>query len=130
MKNLHIIFFINLLIAQDTTFNCNDWSQFLFSEYIVENNVWGQGNINDFTTAHKDLMPMVSDILKYEHFLTPGTIVLSDGRSANIRFLLSNFQRNWCHIHNEKQDVNILYLDEKPLGIWNKEQLNYYKDIR
>ena len=48
MKNLHIIFFINLLIAQDTTFNCNDWSQFLFSEYIVENNVWGQGDIDDF----------------------------------------------------------------------------------
>ena len=69
-------------------------------------------------------------LLKFEHFLTPGTIILSDGRSANIRFLLSNLQRNWFHIYNEKQDANILYLDEKPLGVWNREQLNYYKDIR
>ena len=48
MKNFYIIIFINLLIAQDTTFNCNEWSQFSFGEYIVENNVWGQGNIDDF----------------------------------------------------------------------------------
>jgi len=48
MKNFYIIIFINLLIAQDTTFNCNDWSQFSFGEYIVENNVWGQGDIDDF----------------------------------------------------------------------------------
>ena len=76
------------------------------------------------------MMPMMCDILKYEHFLTPGTIILSDGRTANVRFLLSNFQRNWFHIHNKKLDCHILYLDEEPLGIWNIEQLNYYKDIR
>ena len=52
------------------------------------------------------MMPMLCDILKFEHFLTPGTIILSDGRSANIRFLLSNFQRNWFHIYKKKQDVN------------------------
>jgi hypothetical protein len=38
------------------------------------------------------MMPMLCDILKFEHFLTPGTIILSDGRSADIRFLLSNFK--------------------------------------
>ena len=86
--------------------------------------------IDNFTVRHFSMMPMLCDILKFEHFLTPGTIILSDGRSANIRFLLSNFQRNWFHIYNEKQDANILYLDEKPLGVWNREQLNYYKDTR
>ena len=35
--------------AQDTTFNCNGWSQLLTGNYIVENNVWGQGSITDFT---------------------------------------------------------------------------------
>lgn len=49
MKNSYILLFVSLAIGQDTTFNCNDWSQLSFSEYIVENNVWGQGNINDFT---------------------------------------------------------------------------------
>ena len=42
--------------------------------------------INNFSTAHIDLMPMVSDILKIEYFLIPGTIMLSDGRSANVNF--------------------------------------------
>tara|TARA_Y100000588_G_scaffold71579_1_gene73585 strand:- start:1486 stop:2520 length:1035 start_codon:yes stop_codon:yes gene_type:complete len=49
MKIFYIIPFINLLIAQDTTFNCNGWSQIIFDQYIVENNIWGQGDINDFT---------------------------------------------------------------------------------
>ena len=31
-------------------------------------------NINNFTVNSKSMMPMLSDVLKYEHFLTPGTI--------------------------------------------------------
>ena len=34
-----------------------------------------------------DMMPMVSDILRIEFYLTPGTIILSDGRGANVDFL-------------------------------------------
>ena len=48
MKKFYIILYFNFLIAQDTTFNCNEWSQFSFGEYIIENNVWGQGDIDDF----------------------------------------------------------------------------------
>jgi len=48
--------------------------------------------IDNFTVRHFSMMPMLCDILKFEHFLTPGTIILSDGRSADIRFLLSNFK--------------------------------------
>ena len=40
-------------------------------------------NVNGISTRHKDMMPMVSDILKFEYFYTPGTIILIDGRSAN-----------------------------------------------
>ena len=58
------------------------------------------------------MMPMVSDVLKFEHFLTPGTII-ADGRTANARFLKSNFQRNWKYIHSLKSDQNYFYLDEK-----------------
>ena len=48
MKNFYIIIFVNFMVAQDTTFNCSEWSQISFGEYIIENNVWGQGEIDDF----------------------------------------------------------------------------------
>ena len=36
-------------------------------------------NINGISTIHKDMMPMVSDILKFEYFYTPGTIIVCMG---------------------------------------------------
>ena len=79
-------------------------------------------------TNHQDLMPMSIDILKYEHFLTPGTIILIDGRTANARFLKLNLQRNWLYKHDVKNDQSIFYLQEKPLGQFNKLQLNFYNN--
>ena len=52
---------------------------------------------------------MNSDILQFEHFLTPGTIILFDGRTANARFLKNNFQRNWKYYHDEKNDQIIFF---------------------
>ena len=49
MKVAFILFALALTRAQDTTYNCNSWSQFAIGSYLVENNVWGQGNITDFT---------------------------------------------------------------------------------
>jgi len=71
-------------------------------------------------------MPMSCDILKIEHFLTPGTIILIDGRTANARFLKSNFQRNWKYIHDKKNDQSIFLLNEDSLGYVNNAQLNFY----
>tara|TARA_X000000950_G_C13894088_1_gene652086 strand:- start:167 stop:916 length:750 start_codon:yes stop_codon:yes gene_type:complete len=85
------------------------------------------GKINGFNTNHIELMPMTCDILKIEHFLLPGTIILSDGRTANIRFLKSNFQRNWTHIDFSRNDQHILYLNEKSLGKINNQILNFYR---
>ena len=50
------------------------------------------GKVNGVSTNHKDMMPMVGDILKMEYFYTPGTIIVSDGRSANVRFLKITFK--------------------------------------
>jgi len=86
-----------------------------------------QGKVNGFNLNHLELMPMACDILKIEHFLLPGTIILSDGRTANIRFLKSNFQRNWSYIDNSTYDQHILYLNEKSLGKINNKILNFYK---
>ena len=53
--------------------------------------------INNFTNSHEDFMPLSSDLLFIEYFLQPGTVIIADGRTANVEFLINNFQRNWLH---------------------------------
>ena len=81
-----------------------------------------------FTTAHVDLMPMICDVLKFENFLIPGTIIILDGRTANARFLKNNFQRNWKYYFDYRNDQNIFYLDESPLGPRSAKMLNFYNN--
>jgi len=83
--------------------------------------------INNFTTAHKDMMPMACDILKFENFLTPGTIIVVDGRAANSEFLLNNFKRKWLYLNDKIHDQHIFYLNSPALGKYNERQLKFYK---
>ena len=83
--------------------------------------------INGFSTAHKDMMPMVSDINKIEPFLTPGTIIVTDGRGANAKFLKDNFKKKWLYKYQKDFDQHLLYLDDPVLGKLNKAQLRFYK---
>ena len=85
------------------------------------------GKKNNFTTNHTDMMPMVSDILKFENFLIPGTIIVADGRTANSIFLKNNFQRKWQYFHDKINDQNIFYLDDKSLGPINNKMKIFYK---
>ena len=55
-----------------------------------------KGEIRGLSLRSPDRLPMAADILTLEHFLLPGTLIVVDGRTANARFLKSNFQRNWC----------------------------------
>ena len=82
--------------------------------------------MNNISTAHKDFMPMSCDILKIEFFLKPGTIIVVDGRTSNLRFLLSHFKRKWKLIEDFANDQYILLLDEKPLGNLNKKQIEFF----
>ncbi len=84
-------------------------------------------DINGISTRHKDMLPMACDILKLEYFYTPGTIIVSDGRSANISLLRNNFQRKWNYLKNKSNDQHILWLDDAPLGKFNKMQLEFYR---
>ena len=86
-----------------------------------------KNKINNFTTAHKDMMPMACDILKFENFLTPGTIIVSDGRTANCEFLLNNFKRQRIHHYDRKFDQHIFYLNSDLLGKYNELQLKFYR---
>lgn len=83
--------------------------------------------INGISTNHKDMMPMSADILKIEYFLTPGTIILVDGRSANAQFMKDNFKRKWAYKHEKKYDQHIFLLKADVLGKYNKKQLEFYK---
>ena len=99
---------------------------FIYLDGPDQFNINNSNKIN-FNIDHLDLMPMSSDILKIEFFLVPGTIVVSDGRSANVEFLIKNFKRDWIHYYDRDFDQHILYLNSKSLGKLNDMQLNFYK---
>ncbi len=84
-------------------------------------------DVNGVSTRHKDMMPMVCDILKFEYFYTPGTMIICDGRGANAKFLKDNFKRNWIYLDDKLNDHHIFYLNDSPLGKYNKLQLEFYK---
>ena len=83
-------------------------------------------NINGISTRHIDMMPMVSDILKFEYFYTPGTIIVCDGRAANAKFLKDHFKRNWKYINDQKNDQHTFWLADPALGKYNNLQLEFY----
>lgn len=83
------------------------------------------GDVRGISTNHPDRMPMAADILSFEHFLYPGTLIVVDGRAANARFLKSNFQRNWAYSYFEEADQHFFELQEPPLGPFNKARLEH-----
>jgi hypothetical protein len=83
------------------------------------------GAINGISTDHPDRLPMACDILKIEHFLLPGTLIVVDGRTANARFLKCNLQRAWAYRHDEENEVHLFELQERPLGRYNAKQLEF-----
>ena len=70
-------------------------------------------------------MPMAADILLFEHFLVPGTLIVVDGRTANARFLHTNLQRNWRYDYVPEFDQHFFELRERPLGRFNQAQIAY-----
>ena len=51
MKRLFAFSFvlISIVLSQDTSFYCDPWAQEPYGDYLIENNVWWQGSINEFT---------------------------------------------------------------------------------
>ena len=84
-----------------------------------------RGDVRGLNTNHPDRVPMSADLLAIEHFLLPGTLIVLDGRTANARFLKSNFQRQWNHWHSQEFDQHFFELSEEPLGILNKNQIDF-----
>jgi hypothetical protein len=70
-------------------------------------------------------MPMSADILRFEFFLEPGTLILVDGRTQNARFLKSYLKRNWAYQHDQIGDIHYFELQESPLGPFNKRKIDF-----
>ena len=87
-----------------------------------------KNKINGISTCHIDMMPMLCDVLKIEYFLTPGTIIVTDGRGANAKFIKDNLKRDWLYIYQEYFDQHIFYLNDQAIGPYNKLQLKFYKN--
>ena len=68
---------------------------------------------------------MAADILLFEPFLLPGTLIIVDGRTANARFLKNNLQREWDYCHLDAEDIHVFELIEAPLGKLNKKQMEF-----
>ena len=83
------------------------------------------GNVRGISTNSPDRLPMSADILSFEHFLLPGTLIVIDGRTANARFLKSNLQRNWEYHYSIEFDQHFFELKEMPLGIYNQRQIEF-----
>ena len=84
-----------------------------------------KGEIRGITTNHPDRLPMAADILAIEHFLLPETLLVTDGRTANARFLKANLQRDWIYCHDEASDQHYFELSETPLGFYNRRQIDF-----
>lgn len=81
--------------------------------------------INGFSMANQCRMPMSADILRFEFFLEPGTLILVDGRTANARFLKAYLKRNWAYFFDDIGDVHYFELQEAPLGKINATKLQF-----
>lgn len=87
-------------------------------------------DINGFTMTNPCRMPMSADILRFEFFLEPGTLILVDGRTANARFLKAYFKRDWAYHHDTVGDIHYFELQEDALGKINQTKLDFCLDNR
>jgi len=83
------------------------------------------GSINCFEYRESFTQPMSSDILMIEPYLWPETIIVTDGRTANARFLATRLKRSWQILQDPFGDRTIFRLDETPLGLISEEHINF-----
>jgi hypothetical protein len=81
------------------------------------------GSIDGFASIKRHGLPMSADILRIEPHLWPWTVIVTDGRTANARFLKANLRRNWQHLHDPFGDRTVFRLDETPFGAVTEEHI-------
>ena len=86
-----------------------------------------KGSLDGTSFHNVERVPLAADLLRIEYLLTPGTIIIVDGRFSNSRFLKNNFQREWSYKENMSYDFSEFRLIEKPIGRFNKIQNQFRK---
>jgi len=81
------------------------------------------GSIDGFVSVELHGLPMSADILRIEPYLWPWTLIVTDGRTANARYLQANLHRNWQYLHDPFGDRTIFRLDETPFGPITEDHL-------
>lgn len=78
---------------------------------------------------HSELTNITCDLLLIEPMLLPGVVVIVDGMTNNARFLSRNLKRNWLVHESLEDDLTIMVLDEKPVGVHHIRQLNFQNGL-
>jgi hypothetical protein len=84
-----------------------------------------EGLIRGFSYGDSFTQPMGSDILHLEPFLWPEAYIITDGRTANARFLEMRLKRNWQVLHDPFGDRTIFRLAETALGLVSEQHLAF-----
>lgn len=75
--------------------------------------------------SHPDITNVTCDLLRIEHLLLPGTVVVFDGMTNNARFNTRHLNRNWLIHESTELDFTLMILDEEPLGVHHKNHLRF-----
>lgn len=78
-----------------------------------------EGTINGLSFQCNERTVMAADLLMMEPTFLPGTFILVDGRTNNVRFLKNNFKREYHFEWNKGSDISTFELIEERLGIHN-----------
>ena len=84
-----------------------------------------KGDIDGFRYLESFTQPMGVDILAIEAFLWPETIIVTDGRTANARFLAKRLRREWQILHDPFGDRTLFRLNETALGLISEQHVNF-----
>ena len=87
-----------------------------------------EGNINGLSFQCNERTVMSGDLLLMEPTFLPGTFILVDGRTNNVRFLKNNFRREYNFDWDKKGDVSTFELKEERLGKYNLLGSDFFKD--
>jgi hypothetical protein len=78
-----------------------------------------QGDIHGLSFQCVERTVMAADLLLMESTFLPGTFIIVDGRTNNVRFLARNFTRNYEVKWDRDGDVTTFELIEERLGKYN-----------
>jgi len=78
-----------------------------------------KGDINGLSFQCDERTVMAADLLLMEPIFLPGTFIVVDGRTNNVRFLERNFSRNYEIEWDREGDVTTIELVEERLGPYN-----------